>query len=285
MKIKLLLFFFFLLTVFSLQLTAQSDPPGGNYRIAYSADGNQHDKDDWHASVLALAMIAENDLKERLVHFDYNNHLGDNDIEMETMHEGNVMGAVQRYGYDPSVFFNDQADLQGSINSIAAAINASTADNLLYLVSAGPMEVCYRGLAAADPDKIQFVRMVSHSNWNDNHNDTDELNHQWSDIIADFSVANYHISDQNDTAFKSDPSEWEWLKLEEHGDWLYEAIATNLKAGDASDAGMIYYIITGAETIGMYARMVDVRRVMSGDLTLPDDRPNPNPNPFVNDRD
>ena len=285
MKIKLLLIILIFLSLFSLLLTAQSDPPGGNYRIAYSADGNQHDKDDWHASVLALALLAENDLKERLVHFDYNSHLGDNNPDMEAIHKGNVMGAVQRYGYDPSVFFNDQADIDASLASIAAAINASSADNPLFLISAGPMEVSYRGLAAADPDKRQYVNMVSHSNWNDNHSDTDQLNHTWNDIISDFPVNNYHISDQNSTAFRSTPLEWEWLKLENHGEWLYEAVATMEKAGDASDAGMIYYVITGAQELGQYARMEDIQRVMHGDLVLPDDRPNPNPNPFTMNRD
>lgn len=41
-------------------------------RIAWSADGNFNDEDDWAASPLALAIFAEFGMKEKLVHFDYN---------------------------------------------------------------------------------------------------------------------------------------------------------------------------------------------------------------------
>jgi hypothetical protein len=41
-------------------------------RIAYSADGNFNDPDDWAASPVALAILAECGVKDRLVHFDYN---------------------------------------------------------------------------------------------------------------------------------------------------------------------------------------------------------------------
>src|SRR5260221_223791 len=41
-------------------------------RIAWSADGNHNDPDDWIASPLALAIFASAGLKDRLVHFDYN---------------------------------------------------------------------------------------------------------------------------------------------------------------------------------------------------------------------
>ena len=37
-----------------------------------SADGNFNDPDDWIASPVALAILAETGVKDRLVHFGYN---------------------------------------------------------------------------------------------------------------------------------------------------------------------------------------------------------------------
>jgi len=44
---------------------------GGRFqgRIPYSCDGNHNDPDDWAASPVTLAILAEAGLKERLVHF------------------------------------------------------------------------------------------------------------------------------------------------------------------------------------------------------------------------
>lgn len=272
-------------SLFVSQSYAVDPPPGGVYRIGYSADGNQHDADDWHASPLTLAMLASAGLKDRLVHFDYNNHLGIHEVnDNGLIHATNVGGAVQRYGYDPSIIFDDQIDLSGAIANMASAINASSEEDRFYLVCAGPMEVCYRGIAAADDDKEPFVTVVSHSNWNNNHSDTDEMTHTWASIGADFNVNAVKISDQNETAFKSSPDQWEWLKQEPDGEWLFDAVATQKKAGDASDTGSVYYVITGQVPGSQNARMVDIQNAFKGILT-PSDKPDPNPNPLVCSRD
>src|SRR3954452_2798346 len=75
-------------------------------RIAYSADGNHNDPDDWAASPVALAVFAEAGLKERLVHFDYNCILPQTDPEWEKIHAESVLGTASRYGYSSSVFYD-----------------------------------------------------------------------------------------------------------------------------------------------------------------------------------
>jgi hypothetical protein len=107
------------------------------------------------------------------------------------------------------------------------------------------MEVCWRGINAADPDKRQYVTAISHSGWNDTHDDTSELNHQWSDIEDDFDVVAHHINDQNPPAFKSDCADWNWLNdIPDYGETLFDLMCeVDNAAGDASDAGMLYYII------------------------------------------
>jgi len=45
----------------------------GNGRIAISSDGNQHDSDDWGATAVTLAIIANRGLQNKVVHYDYAN--------------------------------------------------------------------------------------------------------------------------------------------------------------------------------------------------------------------
>jgi hypothetical protein len=247
--------------LFALLALASPSLSVAYYRIAYSADGNKHDADDWHASVLALAMIAESGQKHRLVHFDYNNHLGNSDWRMARTHRNNVLGAVRTYGYPAGRFFDVQSNLKGAVSSIARAVNQSSAGNRLYLICAGPMEVCYRGIALAQDAKERYVTVVSHSWWNENHNDTSQLNRRWRDIQRDFRVQTVQIADQNDTAFRSHPNAWDWLKHQRNGKWVHQAVARNTSAGDASDAGMAYYVLKGRARSSQWANMGDIKAV------------------------
>jgi hypothetical protein len=198
------------------------------------------------------------------VHFDYNNHLGDNEDWRAQAHHRVIREAIQRYGYDASRFFDDQANLQGAVASIANAINQSSTDNRLFLICAGPMEVCWRGINAARDDKEPFVTVISHGRWNETHADTWQLKHVWTDIENDFNVRTDQIENQNNTAFRSDPWEWAWLEQQQHGQWLYEAVAVGRKAGDASDAGMVFYRLDGRTPASERATMSDIKAVFNG---------------------
>src|SRR5262245_29703642 len=136
-------------------------------RIAWSADGNHNDPDDWAASPVALAIFAEAGVKDRLVHFDYNCILPATDPKWESIHATSVLGAAERYGYNKAVFHDCRKDLDGAVASIARAINDSTADNPLYFIVAGPMEVPLLGIKKSDPARRKFVYCISHSCWND----------------------------------------------------------------------------------------------------------------------
>jgi predicted amidohydrolase len=82
--------------------TRQSARPGpfdGRHfkgRIAWSADGNFNDADDWAASPVALAILARCGVADRLVHFDYNCILARSDPNWEKEHERSVLGAAER---------------------------------------------------------------------------------------------------------------------------------------------------------------------------------------------
>src|ERR671918_183370 len=128
-------------TAFICLLTASLCQAAGPYvdgkfqgRIAYSADGNHNDPDDWAASPVALAIFAEAGLKDRLVHFDYNCILPETNVEWERIHAQSVLGAAERYGYDRSRFYDCRQNLDGAVADIAKAINSSSEDDPLYFI-------------------------------------------------------------------------------------------------------------------------------------------------------
>jgi hypothetical protein len=70
-------------------------------RIAYSADGNHNDPDDWIASPVTLAILAEAGLKDRLVHFNYNCIMPLTNPDWERIHAESVLGAVDTVTISP----------------------------------------------------------------------------------------------------------------------------------------------------------------------------------------
>src|SRR5688572_2580862 len=96
-------------------------------RIAYSADGNHNDPDDWIASPVALAIFAECGQKDRLVHFDYNCILPETNLEWEKIHAESVLGAMNHYGFNDKVFFDCRKNLDGALANLAKAIDESSA--------------------------------------------------------------------------------------------------------------------------------------------------------------
>ncbi|MHC4702551.1 MAG: hypothetical protein ACYTFQ_18465, partial [Planctomycetota bacterium] len=154
-------------------------------RIAFSSDGNYNDEDDWGAFPVAVAMLDACGLTDKLVHVDYSNILVENDQRFYDEMEVSVLGAAERYNIPRSILFDCQKDLDATVESIKNAINASSADNPLYYVLAGPMEVPYMGIVKSDPAKRKFVYCISHNSWNDGYtrNDQNLHNHNKRDVI------------------------------------------------------------------------------------------------------
>ncbi|MGB4726323.1 MAG: hypothetical protein WBH86_02845 [Thermogutta sp.] len=165
-------------------------------RIAYSCDGNYNDPDDWVASAVTLAILAEMGLKERLVHFDYNSILSASNPAWEKIHAESVLGTAERYGFDRRVFFDCQKELDAAIASIAKAVNDSTAEDPLYFIIAGPVDVPFLGIQKSDPDKRQFVYCISHSRWNDGFASRFKFTRTKRDVI-ELDVNWVQIRDQN----------------------------------------------------------------------------------------
>jgi hypothetical protein len=228
-------------------------------RIAYNADGNFNDPDDWAASPLALAIFAEAGVKDRLVHFAYNDIRPRNNPEWQKIHAESVLGAAKLYGYDLSRFHDCQIDLDGAVASIARAINASSADDPLYFIVAGPMEVPYLGIQKSDPTKRQYVHCISHSRWNDGFSSNarhDFFTYNKRSVIES-GVHWVQIQDQNRLLSRSrygspaKPEEFQpyfWMRDSQDSKvrFLWERMLVSTRP-DPSDAGMAWFLVTGDE--------------------------------------
>lgn len=225
-------------------------------RIAYSADGNHNDPDDWIASPVSLAIIAEAGLRDRLVHFDYNSILPLTNPEWEKIHAESVLGGARHYGFSPALFFDCRQKLDDAIASIVRAINASTADNPLYFIIAGPMEVPYRAMQQCDRTKLKHVYCISHSNWNDGYAMQYKFSFTKRSVIEQ-DVHWVQIRDQNrllsfgryGTPGKPEeftPYFWMRDSADPKMKFLWERMLASTRA-DPSDAGMAWFLVTGDE--------------------------------------
>jgi len=261
----------------------------GKGRIAISSDGNEHDHDDWAATPLSLALIAAKGLQGQLALYTYSDHVWGSNIDHSDgkvqARTSSVEGAKQ-FGFDTTRFVEAVSNPEKAYNALRDVINASSAENPLILVAAGPMQVPGEAIKRADTRKLPFVTIVSHSQWNDKHSDnpeSDEPRHSgwtWSEIESygrPHGLKTVHIVDQNgrDTrvdsgpdydGLRADTAKFQWIRTStarnnsayKRGswDWLYSRLQTCIKKPtstssirefDPSDAGMFVFIFTGTE--------------------------------------
>lgn len=148
-------------------------------RIAYTADGNTHDQDDWAATPGSLSILAAAGLTDALVHYDYNDNTADHTdvFPMSFTQEmrDSVTNAVYFFGYDvddvvgkttDSIFYDVSLYEQNAIDHLASEIEKSTEDDPLYIILGGPAEIVYQAMEKAQKGK-DYVMTISHSQWNE----------------------------------------------------------------------------------------------------------------------
>jgi hypothetical protein len=244
-------------------------------RIAFSSDGNYNDEDDWGAFPVAIAMLDSFGVKNKLIHVDYNNILARNDPRFHKEMSESVLGSAKMYGISRSILFDCQKDLDGAIESIKNAINASSANNPLYYVLAGPMEVPFLGIEKSDPDKRKYVYCISHSRWNDGYTSSDRQlhNHNKRDVIPSginwiqVKDGNRNLAHPGGVGRKSTPEQWrlyQWLKdsRDSRLKWIFTRLQAELRA-DISDSTMTYFLLTGDEDANLIKlkRLLDDKRI------------------------
>jgi chitodextrinase len=254
-KISLLIIAFAI--SYSLFSQARVNWPGGMY--AMSCDGNQHDKDDYGATPMAIALMYYAGLSDKIVHINHSDHMGNNSATMENNMIISTEGAADRFGpVSQAKVFNCQDGVTPIVNHFLAQAQNASATNPLWYICGGPMEVPWQCLNAVKnniPNKLQYIHCISHSTWNENHNDADN-NHTWSNMKNDFSQVTFHdIIDQNssdgDNDWNTPRSKWSWLQNSSNPDWVWLYNRSTIKENfDDSDAGMTYWLISGGPNGG-----------------------------------
>jgi hypothetical protein len=226
-------------------------------RIAHSADGNANDEDDWAAFPVAFAIIDAFGQMNRVVHIDYNNILHHNDARFYRNMTDGVLGSAERFGIRPDMMFDCQKDLEGALESIRQAIDASSADNPLYYILAGPMEVPLLGIRRSNPAKRQYVHCISHSVWNDGFSQQEKLHlHKYTkrDIIAtgvNWVQVKPGSGLTDSTRTSSTPAQWamyNWMRdsADQRLGWIFSRLQV-VDRCDVSDATMTWFLLTGDE--------------------------------------
>lgn len=233
------------------------NPPAG--RIAIVADGNSPDPDDLGGTAVSLALLRAAGLEDRLVHYSHCcDIVPSNRISKEAEKERHELmqaccdGTARRWGgFEDLTFIDVKWNLDEAIADLAKAINASTAEDPLWIVEAGEPDLIGFALDVSLKEKHQFVKVITHHPANDQ---TGEF-YEWDEIL-EFNVEEVRIPDQN-ILLKVDRERWDWAM--NHPDdriqwiWLMGKTAevdnvVKFQKGkwDCSDAGMVLYWITGA---------------------------------------
>jgi hypothetical protein len=243
-------------------------------RIAFSSDGNYNDEDDWGAFPVAIAILDAFGVVDKLVHVDYCNILAKNDPRFHREMSESVLGSAERYNIPRLILFDCQTDLGGAIESIKNAINASSADDPLYYVLAGPMEVPFRGIEESDPDKRKYVYCISHSRWNDGYSGSDQElhSHNKRDVIPSginwiqVKDGNPNLARPGGVGRQSTPGQWRlyhWLRnsSDPRLRWIFTRLEAEGRA-DISDSTMTYFLLTGDENadLGKLKSLLDDKK-------------------------
>lgn len=271
-SLKFILVLIISLSMFDNAQAGASDLWEGKGRIALSSDGNEHDNDDMQATMMSLMILAKARLQPHTVLYTYADHIWGSDAGDVALMKESAEGAGTRFGFQDCLFIAAVDNPEAAYNAMRDEILKSTADDPLYIIAAGPMEVIGVALDranATNSEPLNHVTVISHSWWNNNHADnyeTADMPHgpepahsgwTFAEMVTAFgSKVNFNqISDQNGTTDQpyktkdkfSAPAWSSWAWMGDHQDpniqWVYTRGMSNPCGPDYSDAGMAYYFV------------------------------------------
>ncbi len=254
-------------------------------KIILFLDGNNNDYDDIAALPMAALWAKAAGIEDKFTIF-YNNNLGErnNSYQLSAMRESAAFAekiGITTYDY--------QADIDGTTDEAAKILNSG--EKVLTL-QGGPMEAIYRALEKTSLSNRSNVTLLTHGKNTFNQNrdkitlpNITELR-TWDDIISDFPEATrLLIVNQNgsgdglgDDGFRS--NDWNWLDssteplLQEVRQLMENA---EDKVNDVSDAGMLFYALTGIEEGDPLDAKAFFDRYFSGLDPVPAPAPVPEP--------
>ena len=265
-----------LMLLMGIPLYSFPGPYDGNSfkgRIAFSSDGNHNDEDDWGAFPVAIAILDAMGVKNSLVHAHFNNILTANTSSFEREMRTSALGAQQRYGLSRSIFFDCQGgELNAAISHLRDEINKSTANNPLYIILAGPMDVVYRAINQSNTSPRKYVYCISHNSWNDGYGGGSIANNNKRDVIPtgitwiQVKDGNPNLAHPGGAGASSTSAQWSlyhWLRDSSDANlrWIYSRLQAEGRA-DISDSTMTYFLTTGDEDgdLTKFENLLDRRR-------------------------
>jgi hypothetical protein len=213
--------FFILIFGFSSTTMAQDIPYTGE-RIVIVADGNEHDKGDWAATPLTLAVLAAKEIQDQVMVYAFSSHTwGSNKTHSGAdaqMRESAFLGA-RNFGFKKTKFIEAVNAPNYAIIEITTQVNKSSAKNPLVILAAGPMDIIGTALGEADSTKLKHVRIISHSIWDQQHSDSPEDGEEhkgwtWEKLRESFAANGLTLTtlpELGEGGFKGPLSAYSWL--------------------------------------------------------------------------
>lgn len=250
-------------------------PPAG--RLAIVADGNSPDPDDIGATAVMFGLLKASGLNDRLVHLSHSCDLKpvDRISKSDERRRQKVLQriceeGVARFGPYGNLndIFNCRTQQEAAVRDLRDAINASTKDDPLWIIEAGEPDIIGYALQASTSAKQRYVHVISHHPANDDSGDF----FTWEQILS-FGVTEHQIGDQN-AGLQTAIDYWDWTKRERDPNikWIWKQLQYAERDGvvkfqtnkfDCSDAGMLYWWITGADQGGnAYSTPVEIQAML-----------------------
>ena len=219
--------------------------------IIFHFDGNNNDRDDIAALPLAAAIAKSAGIQNKTTFF-YNNNLSEPSMNsmVRAMQENAVF--AEKLGIDT---FDYQDSVQKTTAELVKILNSG---KKVLAIEGGPMEAIFRAIQQVSPANRKNLTLLSHSSWNENRAEGTRPGggkpRTWADLSSAFpEITQIEIKDQNGAKNEGfNNPDWSWLDstsnpvLQETRDKML--VANKIKANDPSDAGMLFYAITGKET-------------------------------------
>ncbi|WP_371193824.1 hypothetical protein [Glaciecola sp. SC05] len=270
--------------VSDVQLDSIKAPRG---RLAIVIDGNSPDPDDLGATPVMFGLLQQAELSDRLVHVSHSCDLdpfrtkgrqyidAENEARRQVKLQELIGKSADLFGPFSNLraYYNCRTEQDAARDDLVDAINASSESDPLWIIEAGEPDLIGYALEKAKPEVMPYIHVVSHHPANDNSGDYFE----WQQIL-DFGVTEHQIGDQN-VSLQTPINDWDWAKDHPNTGYrfMWEMLAYAEQDGvvdfqtnkfDCSDAGMIYWWITGANSGGNnFANVSDIKDMLLQEMT------------------
>ena len=249
-------------------------------KILFHFDGNNNDIDDVAAIPVAGVLAASAGIADKITFFHGNNLTESNNSSRLPLLD-NAADFAESLGIDTVDYQDDIAA------ATAQVIDMLTSGQNVLAIEGGPMEAIYRALEQTPEQFHDNIKLLSHSGWNENRSETTRPGvteaRTWDDIADDFpgvelvEMAGQNNGVNNDQGFNNR----NWADLDDATDDLLIELRALMedagaKVNDPSDAGMLFYALTGVEEGTPQEAIAYIEA--SGIL---DDTPAPNQDPIT----